>query len=176
MQVLQQLYQVGGDLNGVTWDGLDAAYNDANTYVLERPDGLIMFDCGCGDTMDQVFSNMEYWGLDPERITYCLLTHPHGDHAGGGHILKEHGVRFVASGQTADAVVVLGGAHDVHGPGQQVDGPLLVLVDQGDDLLLGGSEVPSPQRYGQDQQEPGQGAGVSQWSFLHDWVAFSRAP
>ena len=48
--------------------------------------------------MDQVFSNMEYWGLDPRRITYCLLTHPHGDHAGGGHILKQRGVRVLPGG------------------------------------------------------------------------------
>ena len=43
MQILRGLYQVSGDLNGVTWDGIDAAYHDANTYVLERPDGLLYF-------------------------------------------------------------------------------------------------------------------------------------
>lgn len=104
MQVLRRLYQVGGDLNGVTWNGLDAAYNDANTYVLERPNGLILFDCGCGDTLDQIFANMAYWGLDPDRIRYCLLTHAHGDHAGGGHLLQQRGVQFVASAETANAV------------------------------------------------------------------------
>ncbi len=104
MQILQQLYQVGGDLNGVTWDGVDAGYNDGNTYVLESPKGLILFDCGCGDTLDQIEANMLYWGLDPERVTHCLLTHAHFDHAGGGHLLKERGVKFIASGETAESV------------------------------------------------------------------------
>jgi glyoxylase-like metal-dependent hydrolase (beta-lactamase superfamily II) len=104
MQILRQLYQVSGDLNGVTWDGVDAGYNDCNTYVLERPGGLILFDCGCGDTMDQLFANMRYWGLDPDRITHCFLTHSHHDHAGGGHLLKQRGVEFVAVAETAEAV------------------------------------------------------------------------
>jgi len=104
MQVLRQLYQVGGDLNGVTWDGVDAGYNDCNTYVLETFEGLILFDCGCGDTLDQVFANMSYWGLAPDRITHCFLTHPHHDHAGGGHLLKKRGVQFVATRETAEAV------------------------------------------------------------------------
>lgn len=104
MQILRQLYQVSGDLNGVTWDGVDAAYHDGNSYILQRAEGLIMFDCGCGDTMDQIFSNMRYWGLDPDQITHCLLTHPHGDHAGGGHILQRRGVKLLASQPTADAV------------------------------------------------------------------------
>jgi metallo-beta-lactamase class B len=106
MQIRRRLYQVSGDLNGLTWDGIDAAYNDANTYVLERPDGLILFDCGCGDTLDQLLENMRYWGLDPDRIRYCFLTHPHLDHAGGGHLLKQRGVQFLASPETASAVSV----------------------------------------------------------------------
>ena len=104
MQILRNLYQVGGDLNGVTWDGVDAGYNDCNTYVLARPDGLILFDCGCGDTLDQIFDNMHYWGLDPVDIKYCLITHPHLDHAGGGHFLKENAVQMLATENTAEAV------------------------------------------------------------------------
>lgn len=98
MQILRQLYQISGDLNGVTWDGLDAGYNDCNTYVRQSPQGLMLFDCGCGDTMDQLFANMRYWGLDPDRITHCFLTHPHHDHAGGGHLLKRRGVQMLAIG------------------------------------------------------------------------------
>lgn len=104
MQILRQLYQVGGDLNGVTWDGVDAGYNDCNTYVLERPGGLILFDCGCGETLDQIFANMRYWNLDPDRITHCFLTHSHYDHTGGGHLLKQRGVQLLSVAETADAV------------------------------------------------------------------------
>ncbi len=105
MQILKKLYQIGGDLNGLTWDGFDSGYNDCNTYIMELPDGLIMFDCGCGDTMDQIYENMRYWDLDPDDIKYCLLTHSHLDHTGGGHILKKRGTQFISSQQTADAVI-----------------------------------------------------------------------
>lgn len=104
MQVLKDIYQVGGDLNGITFDEPRALWNDANSYVIKTEQGLIMIDCGCGDTLDQIFRNMRYWGLQPEEIRYCILTHPHFDHAGGGHKLKEMGVKFVAIQETAEAV------------------------------------------------------------------------
>lgn len=104
MQVLKGIYQVGGDLNGLTFDEPGAIWNDANSYVVDTGQGLLMFDCGCGDTMDQIFRNMEYWNLSPDDIQYCILTHPHYDHAGGAHILKNQGVRLVAIDETANAV------------------------------------------------------------------------
>jgi glyoxylase-like metal-dependent hydrolase (beta-lactamase superfamily II) len=76
MQILKGFYQVGGDINGITFDQQGALWNDANSYVLETPRGLIMFDCGCGDTMDQILENMRYWGLSPGRIKYCFLPIP----------------------------------------------------------------------------------------------------
>lgn len=104
MQILKNLYQVGGDMMGLTHDGIDAGYNDCNTYVLKCPEGLILFDTGCGDTLEQIFNNMKYWDLSPDDIKYCILTHPHFDHAGGGRLLKKQGVRFISIRETADAV------------------------------------------------------------------------
>jgi glyoxylase-like metal-dependent hydrolase (beta-lactamase superfamily II) len=104
MQVLKNLFQVGGDLNGITFDIPGALWNDGNSYILKTPKGLIMFDCGCGGTIDQIFKNMEYWGMSPKDIKYCLLTHPHFDHAGGAHILKERDVELIAIEETANAV------------------------------------------------------------------------
>lgn len=104
MQILKNLYQTGGDLNGLTFDLQGALWNDGNSYVLKTEAGLILFDCGCGDTLNQIFENMKYWGLNPDEIKYCLLTHPHLDHTGGGHLLKKKGVEFVAVKETAEAV------------------------------------------------------------------------
>ena len=104
MQILKSIYQVGGDLNGITFDGVDAGYNDGNTYIIARPDGLIMFDTGCGDTMEQIFNNMRYWDLDPDDIKYCFLTHPHYDHTNGGSFLKERRVKIISVAETANAV------------------------------------------------------------------------
>ncbi|MCC5928829.1 MAG: MBL fold metallo-hydrolase [Cyclobacteriaceae bacterium] len=104
MQVLNNIFQVGGDINGLTFDEPGALWNDGNSYVIQTDQGLIMIDCGCGDTMEQIFDNMLYWGLDPEDLHYCVLTHPHFDHAAGGHLLKKRGVLFVSIAETADAV------------------------------------------------------------------------
>ena len=104
MQILKNIFQVGGDLNGITFDLQGALWNDGNSYIIRTDKGLIMIDCGCGDTLDQIFENMQYWGLSPDHIKYCLLTHAHFDHAGGGHLLKERGVKFISSMETADAV------------------------------------------------------------------------
>jgi glyoxylase-like metal-dependent hydrolase (beta-lactamase superfamily II) len=47
---------------------------------------------------------MKYWDLDPDDIKYCLLTHPHFDHAGGAYLLKQRGVKLIAIKETAEAV------------------------------------------------------------------------
>ncbi|WP_254411279.1 MBL fold metallo-hydrolase [Dyadobacter diqingensis] len=104
MQILKNIFQVGGDLNGVTFDQPGALWNDGNSYIIKTEQGLIMIDCGCGNTMDQIFENMRSWDLRPDNIKVCLLTHPHYDHAGGGYILKDKGVSFIAIQETAEAV------------------------------------------------------------------------
>lgn len=104
MQLRKNLFQVGGDLNGITFDQPGALWNDANSYVLKTEQGLMLFDCGCGDTLEQLFDNMRYWDLSPDDIRYCLLTHAHFDHAGGAHLLKNRGVPLIAIGETAEAV------------------------------------------------------------------------
>lgn len=106
MQILKNLYQTGGDLNGITFDLQGALWNDGNSYILKTEEGLIMFDCGCGDTLEQIFTNMKYWNLNPDDINYCLLTHPHLDHAGGAHLLKKRGVKIIAAKETAEAVAM----------------------------------------------------------------------
>ncbi|MFY9176145.1 MAG: hypothetical protein WBI74_10460 [Caldicoprobacterales bacterium] len=35
MQVIKDLYQVGGSLNGITWKGQYRSYEDCNTYILD---------------------------------------------------------------------------------------------------------------------------------------------
>src|SRR5690625_7338474 len=105
MQILKGLYQVGGDLNGITFDEPGALWNDGNSYVIDTGQGLVMIDCGCGDTLEQIFDNMRYWDLSPGEIKYCLLTHPHFDHAGGAHLLQARGVDLIAIAETADAEI-----------------------------------------------------------------------
>ena len=104
MQLLRGLYQIGGDVNGITWCGVDASFEDANSYAIAAPEGIVLIDCGNGETLPQLFDNMRYWGLDPDAIRACFLTHPHWDHAGAAHLLRERGVRLYAHRNTAEAV------------------------------------------------------------------------
>lgn len=104
MQLLRGLYQVGGDLNGITWCGADAGFEDGNCYAIAAAEGIVMIDCGNGETLPQIFDNMRYWGLEPESIRACFLTHSHWDHAGAAHLLRARGVRLYAHRKTAEAV------------------------------------------------------------------------
>ncbi len=104
MQILKNLFQVGGSLNGITTVTDDADYSDCNTYILNTCDGLIMFDCGCGDTFSQIYKNIKYWGLDPNDIKACFITHPHLDHSGAASHMAKQGVKLYAHHETADAI------------------------------------------------------------------------
>ena len=104
MQILDGLYQVGGSLNGLTWLGSDISYEDSNTYILKTDEGLVMFDCGCGRSMDQIERNMLSWGLSPDNVKACFITHSHLDHAGGAYLLKKRGIPLLSSEETADSI------------------------------------------------------------------------
>jgi metallo-beta-lactamase class B len=104
MQILKNLYQVGGDLHGITCDEPGALWNDGNCYALKLNKGIILFDCGCGNTIDQIFNNLKYWDLDPAGITHCILTHAHLDHTGAGSYLQKMGVKIISTQETANAV------------------------------------------------------------------------
>jgi len=162
MQILKNLYQVGGDLNGVTFDQKGALWNDGNSYILQTPEGLIMFDCGCGDTMDQIFANMKYWDLQPDDIRYCLLTHPHLDHTGGAHILKGRGVEIIAIEKTAHAVATgdercCGYLYHKKMVPVKVDR----IVKDGDILDLFGLKI-------EVMHFPGHSMGCTAYSFMHE--------
>lgn len=149
-------------MNGITFDGHDAAYRDGNTYILQGTGGLILFDSGCGDTMDQIFSNMEYWGLSPEDIKFCILTHPHFDHAAGAHLLKKRGIKLIAHTNTAEAVALgdercCGYLYHKHFTPCEVD----QTVEDGDVLELLGFRI-------EVMHLPGHSMGCTAFLFNHE--------
>lgn len=104
MQIQKDIYQVSGSLNGLTFTDSDANYDDCNVYVLKTAEGLIMFDCGCGETLPQIFENMKAWDLDPTQIKACFITHPHLDHCGAAHLLKEAQIPLYSHQYTAESI------------------------------------------------------------------------
>lgn len=104
MRILHHLYQVGGSLSGLTHTSRRDLFDDANVYLLQVEEQLLLFDCGNGETLEQIFANIKYWGLSAEAITACFITHPHWDHAGAAHLLQRRGVRLFAHARTAEAM------------------------------------------------------------------------
>lgn len=104
MQILKGLYQIGGSLNGQTWTGGYGRYEDANSYALQSKNGVILFDCGNGDTLAQILKNLSYWGYKTADIKACFITHPHLDHAGACHTLEQYNIPIYASKPTAEAL------------------------------------------------------------------------
>lgn len=77
MRLNHELYLVGGG---------DLGFNlshplDANSYLIDTGEGLWMIDAGF-DGGDQVLSNIEAEGLDPQDVVLLLATHYHADHIG----------------------------------------------------------------------------------------------
>jgi len=107
MQIIPDIYLVGSQdcfLTYSDWYSPDCEYVDCNVFALKLRESIVLFDSGNGDSMDQIFANMAGWGLDPNRISHCFLTHSHFDHAGGAQRLQERGVRIVAHSLCAEAI------------------------------------------------------------------------
>lgn len=107
MQIKKNIYQVGGSLNGITKQEKysdTSDYTDANTYIVDSGKGLVMFDCGNGETLNQIIENMKYWNLSIKDVSALFITHPHFDHAGAVKKLKDMGIKVYAHGETANAI------------------------------------------------------------------------
>ena len=107
MQIVPGIYLVGSQdcyLTYTEYYSPDCEYIDSNVFAVDLGDEIVLFDCGNGASLEQIFANMRMWSLDPERITHCFLTHPHYDHTAGAHLLKQRGVKIAAHGICADAI------------------------------------------------------------------------
>ena len=82
MRLSRDIVMVGGGDNGFNL----SASQDCNIYLIDGGDDLALVDSGMGsiygDT-ELILDNIREAGIDPARIGTLLLTHYHGDHAGG---------------------------------------------------------------------------------------------
>jgi glyoxylase-like metal-dependent hydrolase (beta-lactamase superfamily II) len=56
---------------------------DCHVYLLDGGDELALVDVGAGMGAETILENVERAGFERARIRHLLLTHAHGDHAGG---------------------------------------------------------------------------------------------
>ena len=81
-----------------------------NAFAVDSPDGTLLVDAGFG--LKVFRKRAERAGLDCARLRGVVVTHEHGDHAGGALALaREFGVPIVCSSGTWTA---LGSPADVH--------------------------------------------------------------
>lgn len=56
---------------------------DCHVYLLDGGTELALIDVGAGMGAEAIVENVRRDGLDQGRIRHLVLTHGHGDHAGG---------------------------------------------------------------------------------------------
>ena len=79
MKLTDRIYLVGSGIQGF---GLTDDY-DCHIYLIDGGDELALVDAGAGMGVPQIVRNIREHGFEPTRVRHLLLTHAHGDHAGG---------------------------------------------------------------------------------------------
>jgi hydroxyacylglutathione hydrolase len=79
MKLSDRIYLVGS--GSVGFDLTDPY--DCHVYLLDGGDELALVDVGAGMGAETILENVRREGFDPRRIRHLILTHAHGDHAGG---------------------------------------------------------------------------------------------
>ncbi len=79
MRLSERIYLVGSGSNGFD---LTDPY-DCHVYLIDGGSELALVDVGAGMGVDGIIENVKRDGFDPARIRHLILTHGHGDHAGG---------------------------------------------------------------------------------------------
>lgn len=99
MQLTDRVFLVGSGSMGF---GLTNDW-DCHVFLVDGGSELALVDVGAGMGTDAIVANVRAAGRDPDKITTIVLTHGHGDHAGGAAAMSERlpGARLAASPQVA---------------------------------------------------------------------------
>lgn len=79
MKLTDQIYLVGSGSQGFS---MTDDY-DCHVYLIDGGAELAIVDAGAGMGTPQIVENIRNHGFEPDRVRHLLLTHAHGDHAGG---------------------------------------------------------------------------------------------
>ena len=84
MQIDERIYAVGSG-----WAGCNLTnHYDCDIYLVDCGEKLVMIDAGAGIAVEQVEKLIHFHGFSMRDIEFILLTHTHGDHAGGAKKLQ----------------------------------------------------------------------------------------
>ena len=62
---------------------------DCHVYLVHDGDDAIIIDAGAGSDIEPILAQIDRSGIPRESIRRLLLTHAHGDHAGGARALHD---------------------------------------------------------------------------------------
>jgi len=72
--------------------------SEYSAWAVTTSDGIIVMDAIFDYSVeDEVVGGLTKLGLDPTQIKYVIVSHAHGDHAGGARKLQDLGARIVMS-------------------------------------------------------------------------------
>ena len=119
-------------------------------YLFDTPE-RVLIECGPSRTIGHLFAALDHLGIDDART--LAVTHVHLDHAGGaGHFAARFpaarvAVHTLGAPHLADPGRLIAAStqvfgeekmHDDWGPMEPIDPARLLVVDEGDRILLGG--------------------------------------
>src|SRR5262249_18816294 len=84
MKLSERIHLVGSGAMG--FDLTDPL--DCHVYLIDGGDELALIDAGAGVGAEAIVENVRAGSLDPAGIRHLILTHGHGDHAGGAAKLR----------------------------------------------------------------------------------------
>jgi glyoxylase-like metal-dependent hydrolase (beta-lactamase superfamily II) len=79
MRIAERIHLVGSGSFG--FDLTDPF--DCHVYLIDGGEELALVDVGAGMGAEAILANVRAAGFDPAGIRHLILTHAHGDHAGG---------------------------------------------------------------------------------------------
>ena len=85
MRLSERVYLVGSGSQGFD---LTDPY-DCHVYLLDGGNELALIDVGAGMGAEGIIENVKQDGFDPALIRHLILTHGHGDHAGGAARMRK---------------------------------------------------------------------------------------
>jgi glyoxylase-like metal-dependent hydrolase (beta-lactamase superfamily II) len=78
---------------------------DALAYLIVGREDAALIDAGAGKGSVVIWENISSVGLEPQKLSYLILTHAHVDHIGGAAFFKEKtGCRIVAHEADQEAI------------------------------------------------------------------------
>ncbi|MGI5840008.1 MAG: MBL fold metallo-hydrolase [bacterium] len=83
MRLLPDIYMVAGS-------ALKAEPSDANAYLVDGGEKVVLIDTGGGYNPKALADEMKQHGFSPERVDMIINTHCHFDHTGGNRWLREN--------------------------------------------------------------------------------------